>query len=353
MMTGVGVVFGAQRDPGPRVVALALGCRRRRSASARPAWVACAGSASTRIGPAWVGTRRLADDGQHVAQPVSADAWPQRRVGAVDLVAGHPPCRDLRLTARVISAVASAGLVANSRLSSGIPAAAQRSGSSAQRLGQIQRAVDQGVPARRGIGQIHRHLGVLDPPGGAGVLALHPDRVRRPSSRRRSRRPPAPRPGHRRHRRHSRADRRAPRRRPTSPATAGAATRPGVHVAAVFGDRPAVLAVQPRQHPQHQPGRRAAAARTGQTAARSGRSPRRTPSTTDQGLRYEPRRPRRIRCSSQTPNDAAVTAPTSADTPTYRDTQVTIYGCSTTGASPQPDEACRWSRLLGGSGRVG
>jgi hypothetical protein len=31
------------------------------------------------------------------------------------------------------------------------------------------------VPTRCGIGQIHPNLGVLDAPGGAGVLALHPD----------------------------------------------------------------------------------------------------------------------------------------------------------------------------------
>jgi hypothetical protein len=33
------------------------------------------------------------------------------------------------------------------------------------------------VAAGAGIGQIDRDLGVLDPPGGAGVLALHPDGV--------------------------------------------------------------------------------------------------------------------------------------------------------------------------------
>ena len=33
------------------------------------------------------------------------------------------------------------------------------------------------MSARGGIGQIHRDLGVLDAPGGAGVLALHPDGV--------------------------------------------------------------------------------------------------------------------------------------------------------------------------------
>src|SRR6185312_16594937 len=62
---------------------------------------------------------------------------------------------------------------------------------------------------------------------------------------------------------------------------------------------------------------------TARIAARSGRSPPRTPSTTDQGLRCEPRRPRRIQLSSQTPNDAAVTAPTSADTPKRRTSRST------------------------------
>ena len=32
------------------------------------------------------------------------------------------------------------------------------------------------MPARAGVGQVDRDLGVLDPSGGAGVLALHPDR---------------------------------------------------------------------------------------------------------------------------------------------------------------------------------
>ena len=64
--------------------------------------------------------------------------------------------------------------------------------------------------------------------------------------------------------------------------------------------------------------RHAAAVHTGRNAARSDRSPPRTPSTTDQGLPYEPRRPRPILESSQTPNNAAVTAPTSADTPQHQ-----------------------------------
>jgi hypothetical protein len=33
------------------------------------------------------------------------------------------------------------------------------------------------VPTRGGIGQVDRDLGVLDAPGGVGVLALHSDRM--------------------------------------------------------------------------------------------------------------------------------------------------------------------------------
>jgi hypothetical protein len=82
---------------------------------------------------------------------------------------------------------------------------------------------------------------------------------------------------------------------------------------AVLGDRPAILAVQTRPSQPSTP-RHAAVVRSDEIAARSDRSPRRTPTGTDQGLRYEPRRPRHIQMCSQTPNNAAVTAPTSADT---------------------------------------
>jgi SAM-dependent methyltransferase len=63
---------------------------------------------------------------------------------------------------------------------------------------------------------------------------------------------------------------------------------------------------------------------TEQTAAPHDREPHQTPHASVQRLRYEPRRPRLIQMSSQTPNNAAVTPSTSADTP-----QAAIYGCST------------------------
>jgi hypothetical protein len=44
-------------------------------------------------------------------------------------------------------------------------------------LGQVELAVDHRVPAGTGVDQVDRNLGVLDPACGAGVLALHPDRV--------------------------------------------------------------------------------------------------------------------------------------------------------------------------------
>ena len=91
----------------------------------------------------------------------------------------------------------------------------------------------------------------------------------------------------------------------------------GSGITAMLGNRPAILAIQARDHAEPSTHRHDARVHTGQTAARSGRSPPRTRSTTDQGLRYEPRRPRHIQMSSQTPNNAAVTASTSADTPQH------------------------------------
>jgi hypothetical protein len=69
-------------------------------------------------------------------------------------------------------AVARAGLVANPTWS-GTPAIAKRSGSLIQPRG-IQLPVDHGVPGIGGVEQVDGDLGVLDPAGGAGVLALHP-----------------------------------------------------------------------------------------------------------------------------------------------------------------------------------
>ena len=228
---------------------------------------------------------------QHIAQPVVADraraAWGRRRRPRRRPPTPRAPSPS---TARAINAAASAGLVAKPLLVLGIPASSQRSASSAQELGRYRARSIRACPRRCGIGQVDRDLGVLDPPGGAGVLPLHPDGGC-PSSHPRSRRPPGLHPGHRRRRRRSHADRHGPRRRPISPVTADAATRRGSHRRGARRSSSSSCGPAPRpSRASTQP--HAATARTGQTAARSDRSPPRTQSTTDQGLRYEPRRPR-------------------------------------------------------------
>ena len=42
-------------------------------------------------------------------------------------------------------------------------------------FGQVQLSVNHRMPAAAGVHQVDRDLGVLDPPGGAGVLALYPN----------------------------------------------------------------------------------------------------------------------------------------------------------------------------------
>ena len=141
-----------------------------------------------------------------------------------------------------------------------------------------------------------------------------------PSSRRRSHRPPAPRRRRRDDRPHSYPGRHAPRRRPTSPAPADAATGPGSRDRSVRPTsnnsssrcrRPAPASTRPRS----------AAAHTGRTAARSDPAPHRSHTATDRCLCCVPRRLRHhyFRQFSQTTKDAAVTAPTSANTPTTID----------------------------------
>jgi hypothetical protein len=102
----------------------------------------------------------------------TAAAWglqpaSQRRVDAVDLIGGHQAAGTCAGRARSSICLASSGLVATC---SGIPAAVGVGGPAA---GQVQRLVDQRVPAPAGVGQGDRDLGVVDLAAGAGVLASH------------------------------------------------------------------------------------------------------------------------------------------------------------------------------------
>ena len=308
---GVGVVFGQQPKPRPGVQAWAVG-----PAPAECFCQACggisAGSASTRIGPAgWARAGWPRSPAHSPGGDRGRGAQP--RVGAIDFVAGHPAAGTLRPRRGRSARRPAAGLVAKPRLSAGIPASAQRSGSSVQdwagtgrgrsaRAHAARRRSDTPPLASSRCGPRCRCTGAAPRPCGAllhvaglvdhqdrawvtegvddVVTQIITDRLGVPSR---------------------------PRQQMLQPI--------GSRCTAVLGDRPAILAIQTRDHPGHQLASMAQAARNGQNAARSDRSPPRTQPAIGQGLRYEPRRPRQIQMCSQTPNNAAVTALTSADTP--------------------------------------
>jgi len=151
----------------------------------------------------------------------------------------------------VIIAVARAGFVANST-PSGTPASRQRSASSVPGSWQVQGAVDEGMAAARGVGQVDCDLGVLDPPGRAGVLPLHADAAlallqitRLVNDRDRVRL--AERVDHvvAQIFTHGVGVPLRARQQMLQPVRR--------HVTALLRDRPAVLAVQPGQHAKHQP----------------------------------------------------------------------------------------------------
>jgi hypothetical protein len=112
---------------------------------------------------------------QHVADRTGLQLGTQRGVGAVDLVAGHPaglhpgvqcPGEDSggqRRLGRKGNLVGDAGGTA----AVGVLRPASW---------QVQLTVDQRVPSLGGVGQVDADLGIVGLAGGAGVLALHPDR---------------------------------------------------------------------------------------------------------------------------------------------------------------------------------
>ena len=92
--TGVGVVFGQQPKPRPRVQPRAV--RSGAGGVALPGARRDQGGQRVDADRAGVGgDAPVGRDRQHVAQPVIADGGPQPRVGAVHFVAGHPRGRDV------------------------------------------------------------------------------------------------------------------------------------------------------------------------------------------------------------------------------------------------------------------
>ncbi len=141
-------------------------------------------------------------------------------------------------------------------------------------------------------------------------------------------------------------------RHPSWPAPTGAAAHQGWsrHDVRRWSSNSCGPSQRPSRPSAHRYG---AAAHTGRNAARSDPSPPKTPTTTDPGLRYEPRRPRPIQMYSQTPNNAAVTALTSADTPKTHQSQSTAAvlaspaaSCATRSATWPRSRARRWSSRI-------
>jgi len=116
-----------------------------------------------------------AGHGQHVADVPLLQRGAQFRVVVIDLVPGHPRVGDPAIQGRVDHALGQCGFRGEPDVGGDT---ARRAGARVVGPGfrQVQGPVDQRVPPRRGVGQIHRELGVLDAAGGAGLLALHPDR---------------------------------------------------------------------------------------------------------------------------------------------------------------------------------
>jgi hypothetical protein len=120
----------------------------------------------------------VAGDRQHIPDAAGLQLGSQVGVGAVDLVAGHPRGRDVRVQ-RAADHPGRQGRLGRKPNLVGDTGRLHAVGIIDPALGQVQLPVDQGVAGAAGIHQVDRDLGVLDPPGGAGVLALHPN-CRRP-----------------------------------------------------------------------------------------------------------------------------------------------------------------------------
>jgi hypothetical protein len=126
--------------------------------------------------PGGGGDATVRRDLQHVTQAVAADAGPQPRVGAVNLVPGDPAGRNSSLDGPGDHVARQGGFrrELDAGRDAGGGAAVRVLG---PRLRQVQRAVEKRVSPRGGGGQIDRHLSILDPTGGAGVLPLHTNAV--------------------------------------------------------------------------------------------------------------------------------------------------------------------------------
>jgi hypothetical protein len=176
MAAGVGVVFGQQPIPRPGVQPWPV----RAGAGGVFLPGVCRDQRGQRIDADRAGMGGHAPVGRnrhHITQSVASNGCAQSWVSSIDFVAGHPPrgysgghsavdqCCRQRWFGRETPLVGG---------DSGVGAAIMVVGPAARK---VQSPVDQRVPTRGRIRQIHRHLGVLDAARGTAVLALHPDAV--------------------------------------------------------------------------------------------------------------------------------------------------------------------------------
>ena len=173
---GVGVVFGQQTKPRPRVQARPVGSSAGGVALPGVGRDQCRHLVDTdRAGMS--GHAPVGRDRHHIAQTVTTNGFPQARVSAIDFITGHPcgghtgghgpvdqpggQCRFGRKTPLPVG---------DSRISAAITVISPGPW-------QIQGTIDQGVPAWGRVRQVHRDLGVLDPARRCRNTAVAPRRL--------------------------------------------------------------------------------------------------------------------------------------------------------------------------------
>ena len=208
---------GEDGDPGPGVIAVAF---RAATAGVGLAWLVAeqGGDGVDAQHPCVGADPPVRGDLQHVTEPQLANSSAQRGVGALDLVPGHPrrrrASRDRAADHR--GGQRRLGRELDLRRHPGPFAALVVAGPG---LRHVKRPVDQGVPARCGVGQRSRSG------PRCRCIAAAPRPTRHPDSGPRSHRPPGP-PARRRTRRSdSRAGPHARDRRPSRRGRADAAIR--------------------------------------------------------------------------------------------------------------------------------
>jgi hypothetical protein len=112
-------------------------------------------------------------DRQDVAAPVPLRPAPDDMVGAIDAVSGDPGKRNTGLARPLQHRQAELGLGGEDNLR-GDARRAPAVFVLGPGGGQVERAVDQRLTVAAGIAEEHADLAVLDPPGSAAVLPLHP-----------------------------------------------------------------------------------------------------------------------------------------------------------------------------------